>query len=155
MSQRLDVETAAADNNRAFTARSNLRNRIEREPAEFFRVHFFGQRNSADQMVRHFRERLTIRFGREQIEPAINLESVGADDFGTHSLCNFCGEIRFARCSWTDDEERLHQKKKPEDKLCLPVSKANEFDCSLISCVMFARFRPAHDQLAAKEFLVV
>ena len=155
VSQRLDVKTAAADDDRVFAARVNFLNRIKGEPAELFRVHFFRQRNSADQMVRHFRERLTIRFGREQIEPAINLESVGADDFGAHLLCNFCGEIRFARCSRTDDEERLHQKKKPEDKLCLPVSKANEFDCSLISCVVFARFRPAHDQLAAKEFLVV
>ena len=48
VSQRLDVKTAAADDDRVFAARLNLRNRIEREPAEFFRVHFFRQRNRAD-----------------------------------------------------------------------------------------------------------
>ena len=48
-------------------------------------------------------------------------------------------------------------KKKPEDTelSSYRFQSLNEFDCSLISCVMFARFRPAHDQLAAKEFLVV
>ena len=63
-------------------------------------------------------------------------------------------ERGFPRRGWTDNKKSAHQKKKPEDKLCLPASKPNEFESSLISNV-FARFRSTHDQFAAKEFLIV
>ena len=56
-------------------------------------------------MVRRFRQRFSIRFRREQIEPAINLKSIRADDFGAARACDFCGELGFPDRSRTDDEE--------------------------------------------------
>src|SRR5438270_7183519 len=85
MRQRLDVESAAADNDRQFSARMNLADRLQREVPKFFRIHLFQDRHRADEMMRNFRERRSVRLRGQQIQSAINLECVRAD--------NFCAEL--------------------------------------------------------------
>ncbi len=52
----------------------------ERRRPKFFDIHFLAQRHRAEQMVRRFCQSRLLGLRREQIEPAINLERVRADD---------------------------------------------------------------------------
>ncbi len=77
MRQGFDVKTGPADDdNRLSAAKDRFRG-----SAKFFRIHFFSERDRADQVMRRFCERGAVGLGREQIQSAINLECVGAEDF--------------------------------------------------------------------------
>ena len=55
--------------------------------------------------MRRFRQRRLIGFRREQIESAINLERIRADDFRVELLRDFRGDLGFSRRGGSDDEE--------------------------------------------------
>src|SRR2546421_6326761 len=56
-------------------------------------------------MVRRFRPRRRFRFRREQIQPAIDLEGVGAHDLRAETLRDFRRDLRFSSRGRTDDEK--------------------------------------------------
>src|SRR2546426_6291673 len=61
-------------------------------------------------MMRSLRERCPIRFCRQEIEPAIYLKCIRADDFGTNFMRDIGGELGFAsRCGADDEEGACHQ----------------------------------------------
>ena len=65
-----------------------------------------GERDFADEMVRHAGAECRRGFGRQDVEPAVNLERVGADDFASATLRDGDGEVGFShRRRPGDDEE--------------------------------------------------
>ena len=77
--------------------------------AEFLRIHLFAQRHGADQMMRRFRQGRLIWLRRQQIESAINLKRIRADDFGADLPRDFRSELGFPGRGRPDDEENaLH-----------------------------------------------
>ena len=63
-----------------------------------------------EQMMRRFLQRFAVRFRRQQIEPAINLECICADNFRLAFLRNFRGQLRFpCRGRSNDIEDAFHQ----------------------------------------------
>ena len=128
MSQRLNVKTAAADDDRRFSARCEFPRSPRARACEIFPRSFLRVSGTAPiKWCGTFASVCPIRFGREQIEPAINLESVRADNFRVARARNFCRDLGFSRRSRSDDEENalsFRRTKKPGDRaLCLPVSK--------------------------------
>src|SRR5437588_3353658 len=112
MRQRLDVESAAADNDRQFSARMNLADRLQREVPKFFRIHLFQDRHRADEMMRNFRERRSVRLRGQQIQSAINLERVRADNFCAELVRDISRDLGFAGRRRTDDEKNVFQDQK-------------------------------------------
>jgi hypothetical protein len=90
----------------------NFADRAERQFPKFFGVHLAQDRHHADEMMRHFRERGRIRLGGQQIEPAINLKRVGADNFGIKFARDGSRQLRFAGGGRTDNKENVFQIKK-------------------------------------------
>jgi pSer/pThr/pTyr-binding forkhead associated (FHA) protein len=90
----------------------NLVDRTQGRATKFFGVHFFPKRNSADQVMRHFRESPGIGLGREKIEPAINLKCIATDDFGIDLASNVGRDLRLSSSSGADDEKNVFQKSK-------------------------------------------
>ena len=81
-----------------------------RGTAIFFGIHLFVKRRCANQMMRGLRERCPIRFCRQEIEPAIYLKCIRADNFGTNFMRDIGGELGFAgRCGAEDEEGACHQ----------------------------------------------
>src|SRR6266446_6229302 len=56
-------------------------------------------------MMRRFRPRRRLRFGREQIQPAIDLERVGAHDLRAETLRDFRRDLRFSSRGGSDDKK--------------------------------------------------
>ena len=88
----------------------NFINDARRRAAIFLRIHLFVKRRRADQVMRRFLKRRSTRFCRQQIEAAINLKRVRADNFCAETVRDISRQIRFPGCSWTDDKKRaIHQ----------------------------------------------
>src|SRR5205823_14373104 len=103
--QSLDVKPAPANHDWEFFARMNLADLVKRELSKFFRVHLFQDRHRADEMMRNFGQRCRVRLCREQIESAINLKRVRADNFATKFHRSIGRDFRFAARGWADNEE--------------------------------------------------
>src|SRR5207249_11377704 len=60
-------------------------------------------------MMRSFSKGRSVRFCRKQIEPAIDLKRVRADNFCVDVTGDIGRQFGFAGCSWASDKERaLH-----------------------------------------------
>ena len=60
-------------------------------------------------MVRRSGQSRPIRFGREQIKTAINLEGIGADDLGADAMRDLGGNLRLSDCRRPNHkEDALH-----------------------------------------------
>ena len=75
-------------------------------------------------MMRHLRQRFGIGFGREQIESAINLKSIGAEDFRAGNPGDFRGDLRFSSRRRPDDEEGATLKKETGRRASSPGCEA-------------------------------
>lgn len=116
MRQCFDVKPASADNDRELSARINFFNRASRSAPVLLRVHFFSQRQHADEVMRCFRQRWMLRFCRKQIQSTVNLKRVGTDNlranFARDIGCNF----GFSGCGRTDNKKRaMNQTQAPAD----------------------------------------
>jgi hypothetical protein len=83
----------------------NVANRCLSRGAVFVDVHLLLEWHGANQVMPRFRERRLIRFGREQVEAAINLKRIRADDFGTELPRDLSGDVRFSNRRRSNNEE--------------------------------------------------
>ena len=81
MRKRPHIKTAATNDDRGFLARMDVSNCFDRRGAELFDIHLLIQGYRAEQVMRHLFQDCLLRFRREPIEPAINLERIRADNF--------------------------------------------------------------------------
>ena len=110
MGKRFDIKPASANNDRQLSSRMNLINRPRGDAPKFFRAHIFVKRHCADQMMRRFRERRSIRFCRQDVEPVINLKRIRADNLRVDFLCDIGRQFGFSRRGGTDDEQNAFHK---------------------------------------------
>ena len=112
MRKRLDVKPTSANNDRQIASRMNLINRPRGDAPKFFRAHLFVKRYHADQMMRRFRERFSIRLRRQEIEPVINLKRIRADNLRADLLCDIGCQLRFSGPGGTDNKKNGFHKTK-------------------------------------------
>ena len=112
MGKRFDVKAASANNDRQLVSRMNLINRPRGDAPEFLCVHIFVKRHCADQMMWRFRERRSIRFCRQDVEPVINLKRIRADNLRANFLCDIGCQLGFSGRRGTDDKKNSFHKTK-------------------------------------------
>src|ERR1700730_5890372 len=113
MGKRLDVKTAASDDNRHLVAGTNFFDGTKRKTPKFRRVHFLQDRHRTDQMMRRSRECRGIRFPAKQVEAAVDLKRIRANDLGAEFVSDVRSELGFSRGSGTDNEiAPVHSPKK-------------------------------------------
>src|SRR5438477_5622048 len=82
-------------------------NSAPRDSTKLLRIHLLLDRYRADQVMRGLYESRGIGFPGQEVEAAINLKCVGADDFCTEIVRDIGRELRFSGGSWTDDKENV------------------------------------------------
>src|SRR6266480_1723955 len=112
MGKRFDVKPTSANNDRQLISRMNLINRPRSDAPEFLCVHIFVKWYYADQMMGRFRERRSIRFCRQEIEPVINLKRIRADNLRADFPCDIGRQLGLSGRGGTDDKKNSFHKTK-------------------------------------------
>ena len=100
------VETAASNHHRQLAALVNIMNRPHGRTAELFDIHLLGQWHRPEQMVGRPGQNSRFWFRGQQIETAINLKGVSANDLGVQTGGYLGRDLGFSRGGGADDEER-------------------------------------------------
>src|ERR1700756_5044584 len=116
MGQRSQIESRSADHQWYLTAPVQLPDRCDGQSGVACGVAEFARRKHADQVMWHALPLYRIRFSGQNVEPTVNLISIGSDDLSIQVLGNPNGQLAFAGGGGTcEDQEmqRSHWQKKP------------------------------------------
>src|SRR5437867_1590718 len=97
LEERADIETGAANHDRNSAARQRLADRPARERGPVGRGIPLGWLDDVDASMRNFLAFVTGRLGRADVEAAVDLPRVGADDDNPATQRQPHGHRRFAR----------------------------------------------------------
>ena len=138
-----EVKSGAAAKNRHAPARLDFRHGAMREPGELRGVERFGQIADVNEVMRHAGAVGGRRFGRADVESAIDLHGIGGNDFAAELFREAQGDFRFADGGRAGDEDGARM----EDG-GLRMEIGCPF-CHLQSSILYPRFSSRRESIAA------
>jgi len=104
-----EVEAGSADDDRAASARGKIVEARARQRAEAGGVAGLGERHFADEMMRHAGEGGAVGLGRQEIEAAVDLEGIRADDLTVPALREIGRKVGLSHSGGTDQKKRRRE----------------------------------------------
>ena len=101
------LHAGAADNDGHVAARENGRDAFAGEGEVLADVERLGDGNLADEMMRDACAQCARRFGREDVEAAIDLERIRADDFAATAFGHGDRDVGFSDSGRASDDEEV------------------------------------------------
>src|SRR5260370_15551401 len=116
MGQCSQIEPRSTDHQRYLTAPVHLPDRCDGQSGVASCVAELARRKHTDQVMRYTLPLNRIRFSGQDVEPMVNLISIGSDDLSLQVLGNLNGQLAFAGgCGPCADQEMQssHGQRKP------------------------------------------
>jgi len=104
--ERLEIKSRAAAEDWNFISRLDFFDRLLREADELRGVEIFRQVADVNEVMRHAGALGGRRFGRADVESAINLHGIHRDDFAAEFFREAQGDFRFTDGGWSCKKNR-------------------------------------------------